>query len=70
MFSCKQQVVERPVYTNIDLSWGNGWTKIISVFIDSTKNVKISIDEINKKSSFYNVCKNKSFNKHRVNQEL
>lgn len=53
MFSCKQQEFERPVFKTIDLCWGNGWTKTISVFIDSTKNVKIAVDELNKKKSYY-----------------
>jgi len=54
MFSCRQQAVERPVFTKVDLSWGNGWTKYISVFIDSTKNVKIAIDELNKNPLYFN----------------
>jgi hypothetical protein len=46
--------VEKTAFTNVDLSWGNGWTKYISVFIDSTKNVKIAIEELNKKTLYYN----------------
>jgi hypothetical protein len=49
MFSCRQQVVERPVFKKIDLSWGNGWTKYICVNIDSLKTARILVDELNKK---------------------
>jgi hypothetical protein len=53
IFSCRQQESEKPVFTKIDLSWGNGWTKIISVYIDSTKSVKISVDELNQRKLYY-----------------
>lgn len=53
LFSCRQQSVEKPVFTKIDLSWGNGWTKIISVSIDSTKNVKIAMEELNKRTTYF-----------------
>lgn len=53
MYSCTQQTVEKPVFTSIDLSWGNGWTKIISVYIDSSKAARITVDELGKKRTFF-----------------
>jgi len=37
------------VFKNIDLSWGNGWTKYICVSIDSSQTARIFIDELNKR---------------------
>jgi hypothetical protein len=46
IFSCKQKTSERTSYTLIDLSWSNGWTKTMSVFIDSSKNVNIAVRDV------------------------
>lgn len=73
MFSCRQQRVEKTVFTKIDLSWGNGWTKYISVFIDSAKKVKVAIDELNKNPLYFNgQLTDTAFTKinHLINQAL
>jgi hypothetical protein len=53
MFSCRQQAVERPTFTNIDLSWGDTWNKLVSVVVDSSKNVKMKIEERNGGTHYY-----------------
>ena len=51
--SCRHSTIEDSAFTTIDLSSGNGWTRMFSVYLDSTKAAKINIDNLNIGKSYY-----------------
>ncbi len=51
--SCRDSTIEQAAFSTIDLSCGNGWTRMFSVYLDSTKTAKITIDDLNKRKSYY-----------------
>jgi hypothetical protein len=51
--SCRPEPVEKPTFTNVDLSWGDAWNKLVSVEVDSAKNTKMKVEERNGGTHYY-----------------
>lgn len=51
--SCRQDSVKPPSFYLIDISYGNGWTKFVSVNVDTSKTISIKVDELNKGIHYY-----------------
>lgn len=62
--SCKSDAVKPISFHDIDLTYSDGWTKLVSIYLDSTKTLKIRIDEHLKGIHYYGVIlPDSSFNK-------
>lgn len=53
LISCRQESVKTPSFNTIEISYGNGWTKLVSVHVDSLKSINIRVDELNKGIHYY-----------------
>jgi hypothetical protein len=53
LISCRQEKVKPPSFETIDISYGNGWTKFVSVHVDSSKTINIRVDELIKGINYY-----------------
>jgi len=61
--SCRQEKTTNSSFGQIDLTFSNGWTKTVSIYIDSTKIIKVRIDSLNTVSNYKDTLLDSTFYK-------